>query len=40
MDEGMKMYGLFFIITIDMRDVCSKSNVFFIIKGLLFFINV
>lgn len=40
MDEGMKMYGLFFIIMIDMCDVCSKLNVFFIIKGLLFFINV
>lgn len=40
MDEGMKMYDLFFIIMIDMCDVCSKLSVFFIIKVLLFIINV
>lgn len=33
------MYGLLPTITIDMRDVCSKSNAFPTIKGLPFPIN-
>lgn len=33
------MYGLLPTITIDMRDVCSKSNAFPTIKGLPFTIN-
>ena len=33
------MYGLLPTITIDMRDVCSKSNAFPTIKGLPFRIN-
>lgn len=35
----MKMYGLLPTITIDMRDVCSKSNAFPTIKALPFTIN-